>query len=54
MASLFGMLDSTDCAPLRTRRAAALPPDERRAVIIHAVIPVLIEHGTHPTRSRRP
>ncbi|MFT5564247.1 MAG: AcrR family transcriptional regulator [Myxococcota bacterium] len=49
MASLYGMTDTTDCAPLRTRRAAPLPPDERRAAIIHAVIPVLIEHGTHAT-----
>lgn len=28
------------------RRAAALPPDERRTAIIHATIPLLLEHGT--------
>jgi AcrR family transcriptional regulator len=27
------------------RRAAALPPDERRSMIIEAIIPLLIEHG---------
>jgi AcrR family transcriptional regulator len=27
------------------RRAAALPPDERRSMIIEATIPLLVEHG---------
>jgi len=27
------------------RRAAALPPDERRAAIVQATLPLLIEHG---------
>jgi AcrR family transcriptional regulator len=28
-----------------SRRAAALPPDERRAAIVHAVLPLLAVHG---------
>jgi len=31
--------------PTTSRRASALPPDERRAAIIEAVQPLLIEHG---------
>ena len=34
---------------LRRRRAAPLPPAERRADIIHAVLPLLIEHGAAVT-----
>jgi AcrR family transcriptional regulator len=29
----------------RPRRAAALPPDERRSMIIAATLPLLVEHG---------
>jgi AcrR family transcriptional regulator len=28
-----------------TRRAAALPPDERRSMIVRATLPLLLEHG---------
>ena len=34
---------SGSCPP--TRRAAPLPPDERRAAIVSAVLPLVIEHG---------
>lgn len=37
---------STSNAP---RRAAPLPPDERRAAIVDAVIPLLVEHGSGVT-----
>lgn len=30
---------------VRSRRAAALPPDERRAAIVAATVPLLVEHG---------
>lgn len=36
-------------APSTSRRAAPLPPDERRAAIIEAVLPVLIEVGEAAT-----
>lgn len=36
---------ATDAEPKRTR-AAALPPDERRAEIVAAVLPLVREHGT--------
>lgn len=36
-------------SPATSRRASALPPDERRAAIIEAVIPLLIEHGESVT-----
>jgi len=32
-------------APLKSRRAESLPPDERRAMIIEAMLPLLLEHG---------
>ncbi len=35
---------SEDCAP---RRAAPLPPDERRAAILEAAVPLLRERGAH-------
>ena len=35
--------------PPNTKRAAPLPPDERRAAIIAAALPLLIEHGTAAT-----
>jgi AcrR family transcriptional regulator len=40
----------SDVGPHRTRRrAAALPPGERRAAIIDATVPLLIAHGTAVT-----
>jgi len=33
----------------KTRRAAALPPDERRSMIVAATLPLLIEHGDRVT-----
>ena len=32
-------------AAVRSPRAAALPPDERRAAIIEATLPLVVEHG---------
>ncbi len=29
----------------KSRRAESLPPDERRAMIIEAMLPLLLEHG---------
>jgi len=41
----------TDQQETPSRRATALPPDERRAAILEAVRPLLIEHGESvPTR----
>jgi AcrR family transcriptional regulator len=34
---------------VRPQRAAALPPDERRAAIITATLPLLLEHGSAVT-----
>jgi len=39
----------TGQAAERTRRAAALPADERRQLIVEAVIPLLVEHGAGVT-----
>jgi len=33
----------------KTRRAAALPPDQRRSMIVEATLPLLIEHGDRVT-----
>jgi AcrR family transcriptional regulator len=33
----------------KTKRAAALPPDERRSMIVAATLPLLIEHGDRVT-----
>jgi AcrR family transcriptional regulator len=33
----------------RTRRATALPPDERRSMIVSATLPLLLEHGDRVT-----
>ena len=38
-----------DDAPVRLQRAAALPPEERRAAIVDATLPLLLEHGTAVT-----
>jgi AcrR family transcriptional regulator len=35
----------SSAAPAITKRAAALPPEERRAAIIEAVLPLFAEHG---------
>jgi AcrR family transcriptional regulator len=36
---------TTTDEPGRTRRATAMPPDERRAAIAAATVPLLLEHG---------
>ena len=36
-------------SPTRSRRASALPADERRAAIIEATLPLLLAHGTSVT-----
>src|SRR6266852_4962864 len=33
----------------KTRRASALPPDERRSMIVAATLPLLLEHGERVT-----
>jgi AcrR family transcriptional regulator len=33
----------------KTKRAAALPPDERRSMIVSATLPLLLEHGDRVT-----
>jgi len=45
------MAESTlvDAGSVRLQRAAALPPDERRAAIVDATLPLLLEHGTAVT-----
>lgn len=35
--------------PARSQRATALPPDERRAAIVAATLPLLVEHGAAVT-----
>jgi len=40
---------SAPAAPSPTKRASALPPEERRAAIIAAVLPLLAEHGESVT-----
>jgi AcrR family transcriptional regulator len=34
---------------IKTKRATALPPDERRSMIVAATLPLLIEHGDRVT-----
>src|SRR5438045_8820513 len=34
---------------IKPRRATALPPDERRAMIVAATLPLLLEHGDRVT-----
>jgi AcrR family transcriptional regulator len=43
--------EATEAKPVaaKPRRATALPPDERRAMIIAATIPLLLEHGDRVT-----
>src|SRR5450432_3834576 len=36
-------------AATKARRAAALPPDQRRSMIVAATLPLLIEHGDRVT-----
>ena len=33
----------------KTKRAAALPPDERRSMIVAATLPLILEHGDRVT-----
>jgi AcrR family transcriptional regulator len=40
---------TADAARPARRRAAALPPDERRTAIVEATIPLLLEHGESVT-----
>jgi AcrR family transcriptional regulator len=40
---------ATGRVPSRSRRATALPPEERRAAIVAATIPLLARYGTHVT-----
>lgn len=42
------MISPTD-AGTKTRRAPALAPDERRAMIVAATVPLLVEHGDRVT-----
>ena len=35
--------------PVKSRRAAALPPEERRSMIVAATLPLLLEHGDRVT-----
>jgi AcrR family transcriptional regulator len=35
--------------PAKSRRATALPPDERRSMIVAATLPLLLEHGDRVT-----
>ena len=41
---MLGVVSSA-ATPTKTKRAAALPPDERRSMIIAATLPLLLEHG---------
>lgn len=34
---------------IKTKRAAALPPDERRSMIVAATLPLILEHGDRVT-----
>jgi AcrR family transcriptional regulator len=36
-------------APVKTKRAAALPPEERRSTIVAVTLPLLLEHGDRVT-----
>jgi AcrR family transcriptional regulator len=40
---------SPPAGAMKTRRAAALPPDQRRSMIVDATLPLLIEHGDRVT-----
>ena len=40
---------SPPAAATRTTRATALPPDERRSMIVTATLPLLLEHGDRVT-----
>ena len=39
----------TRLAPARAKRASALPPDERRSMIVAVALPLLLEHGERVT-----
>jgi AcrR family transcriptional regulator len=40
---------STAASSIKAKRAAALPPDERRSMIVAATLPLLLEHGERVT-----
>jgi AcrR family transcriptional regulator len=40
---------SAPAAAIKTKRAAALPPDERRSMIVAATLPLVLEHGDRVT-----
>jgi AcrR family transcriptional regulator len=42
----MGSRSATKDAPAPSRRAAALPPAERRAAIVAATLPLMMQHGT--------
>src|SRR3954449_4932785 len=43
--------EPTEAKPVaaKSRRATALPPDERRSMIVAATLPLLLEHGDRVT-----
>src|SRR5690242_20803312 len=40
---------STPATAVKTKRASALPPDERRSMIVDAALPLVLEHGDRVT-----
>jgi AcrR family transcriptional regulator len=40
---------SVPAGAIKTKRASALPPDERRSMIVAATLPLLLEHGDRVT-----
>jgi AcrR family transcriptional regulator len=46
---MVGALMATPEAPTKPKRAAALPPEERRSAIVAAALPLVLEHGDRLT-----
>src|SRR3954468_8648399 len=42
-------MEPSTATPPKPKRASALPPDERRAMIVAATLPLLLEHGDRVT-----
>src|SRR6185312_12161938 len=40
---------SAPATAVKTKRASALPPDERRSMIVDAALPLILEHGDRVT-----